>query len=201
MTSISIFIIYDKTNTDDFKFLSLGDGLSKGLNPSGIKSYDYNEYIEEFMKKKDKKVSYYNYSTRDISIAELNNEIIYLKDKILKEYLQTSNIIILSIGEKEIKDGKSIKEIEENLTNLINEIKRYNSNICLLGHFYLNNEKDNLIAEMNNIYKKIAKNNNIIYINIENAIYSLPSSNNLYPTIRGYKEIGKLIISAIEKNK
>lgn len=200
-TALSIFVIYDKTSSNSFRFLSIGDGLSKGLSPNGIKSYDYSDYICDYLTNKGKSVSNYNYSIKDISISELTNDLIYLKDKTLKEYLQTSDVIILAIGEKEINENKAIEEIEEDLTNLVQEIKRFNSNIFLIGHYYLNNGKDSKIKQINNIYREVAKNNNIVFINIEKVAYYL-NKDNIYPTTRGYREISKLIISAIElKNK
>ena len=136
------------------------------------------------------------------SISELNNDLIYLKDDILKEYLQLSDMVILSIGEREIKSDISLKEIENDLNDLIRAIKRYNFNICLLGHYHLNSEYDEKISAMNDIYRRVAKENDIIYINTENITYYLNNDNNIYPTITGYREISKLIIQAIElKNK
>ncbi len=202
VTSLSIFIIYEKNMTNTYRFLSIGDGLAKGLNPDGIKSYNYNNFVEDYLLSKQKKVLYYNYSDRDISISELNNDLIYLKDDILKEYLQLSDMVILSIGEREIKSDISLKEIENDLNDLIRAIKRYNFNICLLGHYHLNSEYDEKISAMNDIYRRVAKENDIIYINTENITYYLNNDNNIYPTITGYREISKLIIQAIElKNK
>lgn len=202
ITSISIFIIYEKNNTNTYKFISLGDGLSLGLNPQGIKSYNYNDYIKEYLKKHQKKINYFNYSEKNISIPELTNDIIYLKDKTLKEYIQTSNLIILSIGEKEIEENKSIKRIEEDLINLINEIKKYNSNICLLGRYNTNEEKQKKVKEVNNLYKQISKEYNVIFINIENNTYFKKNNINNYPTVKGYEKIGKMIIKVmnIENN-
>lgn len=196
VTTISIFIIYEKNNPNAYKFLSLGDGLSLGLNPLGIKSYNYNDYLKDYLESQNKTVKYYNYSERNISIPELTNDIIYLKDKNLKDYLKTSNLIILSIGEKEIDENKDINTIEEDLNNLINEIKKYNSNICLLGRYNVNEKNQSKIKDINNIYKEIAKDNNIIYINIDQNNYYMNNTYN-YPTTNGYKEISNMIIKAM----
>jgi len=198
ITSISIFIIYEKNNINSFKFMSIGDGVSLGLNQMGKKSYSYNDYLNEYLNNQKKNVSYFNYSQQNISIPELTNEIIYLKNKTLKEYLQTSNLIILSIGEKEIIDNKSLKIIEENLTNLIKEIKKYNSNICLLSR-YNNDENQKIrIKEINRLYHNLAKKNNIIFININNSIYLKNKFN--YPSVNEHKKIGKMIINAKNLN-
>ena len=183
-------------------YLSIGDGLSLGLGPSGNKAYNYNDYIKKYLTSQNKKVSYYNYSKEDISISELIYELIYSKNRNLKEFLHKANLIILSIGENEIKENKSENEIEENIQNLIKEIKKYNSNICLLGHYYLNNGSNIRIKKINEIYKNVAKDNNIIFVNIENIPYYLNNKDKIYPSENGYKEIGKMIIRAINlKNK
>lgn len=196
-TSISIFIIYEKNNTNSYKILSIGDGLAKKIDSN--KKY-YDDFVLDYLKHRNKNVSYYNYSQEDISISELTNDLIYMKDKKLKEYLHTSNMVILSIGEAEIIKQKSPQEIKEDLDNLIKEIKKYNYNICLLGHYYLNTYNDKLIKEMNKIYKDLAKDNDIIYLNLEN-IKAYLNTNNIYPTERGHKEISKLIIKAIDLKK
>lgn len=197
VTTISIFIIYDKNNPNIYKFLSLGDGISLGLNPLGVQSYSHNDYIIKYLKNKNKTVKYYNYSEQNISISELTNDIIYLKDEKLKEYLHTSNLIILSIGEKEINDNKNLDSIKEDLNNLIKELKKYNKNIYLLGRYNIKEEEKDNIKKINNIYKQLAKENNIIYINIDNNNYYLKNVYS-YPTTTGYKEISNLIIKAID---
>ena len=200
VTTISIFIIYEKNNPNYYKFISIGDGLALGLNPLGVKSYNYNDYLKEHLENNGKNVKYYNYSEKNLSISELTNDLIYLKDEKLKEYIKTSNLIILSIGEKEIEENKELNTIEENLQNLIFEIKKYNSNICLLGRYNNDKELINKIDEINDMYKKIAQKNNIIYINInENNYYSNNTFN--YPTIGIYKEISSMIIAAMHLNK
>jgi len=200
MTSVSIFIIYKKTNPNTYTFMSIGDGISLGLNPSGIKSYSYNDYIKKYLKDNNKEINYFNYSEKNISIAELTNDIIYLNNKILKEYLQKSDLIIISIGEKEINDNKLIKTIEEDLTNLITEIKKYNNNICLLGRYNINEERENLVKEINEVYKKVSKNNKINYINIDNSDYFINNNDYNYQTINGYEEIGKMLVKLIKLN-
>jgi hypothetical protein len=197
VTTISIFIIYDKNNPNIYKFLSIGDGLSLGLNPLGIKSYSHNDYIIKYLEDKNKIVKYYNYSEQNISISELTNDIIYLKDEKLKNFLHTSNIVILSIGEKEINDNKDLETIKEDLNNLLKELKKYNKNIYLLGRYNIKEEQKNKVNKVNDIYRKLAKENNIVYINIDNKNYYINNSYS-YPTTNGYKEIGKTIIKAID---
>jgi lysophospholipase L1-like esterase len=199
VTTISIFIIYEKNNPNYYKFISIGDGLAHGLNPLGVKSYNYNDYLKEYLENNGKNVKYYNYSEKNLSISELTNDLIYLKDEKLKEYLKTSNLIILSIGEKEIEDNKDFDIIKENLQNLIYEIKKYNNNICLLGRYNTNKDLEEKIVKINDIYKKIAKKNNVIYINIDKNNYYLNNKFN-YPSISGYKEISSAIIAAMHLN-
>ena len=194
---ISIFIVYNKTYINKYMYLSIGDGLSLGLNPDGIKSFSYNDYLKEFFNNKKIELDYYNYSEKDISIPELTNDIIYLDNSNLKHYLTNSNLIILSIGEKELKSNKSTINIKKDLKNLIQEIKKYNNNICILSKYHIGIEKTNKLKEINNIYKEVSKEYNLIYINIEDTSYYLTNNKNIYPTSKGYEEISKLLIKAI----
>ena len=194
---ISIFIVYNKTYINKYMYLSIGDGLSLGLNPDGIKSFSYNDYLKEFFDNKNIELDYYNYSEKDISIPELTNDIIYLDNSNLKHYLTNSNLIILSIGEKELKSNKSTINIKKDLKNLIQEIKKYNNNICILSKYHIGIEKTNKLKEINNIYKEVSKEYNLIYINIEDTSYYLTNNKNIYPTSKGYEEISKLLIKAI----
>lgn len=194
---ISIFIVYKKTYINKYMYLSIGDGLSLGLNPDGIKSYSYNDHLKEFFKTKNVDLDYLNYSEKDISISELTNDIIYLEDNNLKNYLKNSNLIILSIGEKELKNNDNIITIKKDLKNLIKEIKKYNNNICILSKYYIGIDKKDRVKEINKIYKEISKEYNLIYINIEDTSYYLSNNTNIYPSSKGYEEISKLLIKAI----
>ena len=197
LTSISIFIIYEKTYTPYYTFLSIGDGLSLGLNPNEVKSFGYNEYIKEYLKDKKIKYNYLNYSEKNISIKELTNEILYMKNPVLEDYLRKSNIVILSIGEDEINKNKSSISIKEDLENLIKEIKKYNNNICLLGRYSSHNVTHEKINKINDIYKGLSKSHKLKYIDIDYTYMYLPN-NNMYPNSKGYENISFSIIKAME---
>ncbi len=179
----------------------MGDGLALGLNSYDIKSFSYNDYLKEKLLKNGKKVYYYNYSKKNKTIVELINDIIHNKDQKLKNYLQTSDLIILSIGEKELLDHVPMTEIKENLDILLTEIKKYNNHICLLGH-YPNTLIDNqIINNLNSIYQELAKSHNIAFVNLENFNDYLVINNNAYPTNRGYAQISSIIMNVIKYNK
>lgn len=76
-------------------------------------------------------------------------------------------------------------------------MKKYNKNIYLLGRYNIKEEQKNKVNKVNDIYRKLAKENNIVYINIDNKNYYINNSYS-YPTTNGYKEIGKTIIKAID---
>ena len=100
----------------------LGDGVNKG---------SFYQEINKFLTNHNKNIDMYNYSKENLSIKELTTDLIYQNNPTLKEYLIKSNLIILSIGEKEIKDNENILNIETDINNLIQEIKKYNYNICI----------------------------------------------------------------------
>ena len=198
LTSISIFIIYEKTYTATYIFLSIGDGLSLGLNPNEIKSFGYNEYIKEYLKNKKIKYNYLNYSEKKISIKELTNELLYMKSSALEDYLRKSNIVILSIGEEEINKNKTSISIKEDLNDLIKELKKYNNNICLLGRYSSLNVTHEKINKINNIYKELSKSHKLKYIDIDYTYMYLPNKDNIYPNSKGYENISFSIIKAME---
>lgn len=198
LTSISIFIIYEKTYTATYTFLSIGDGLSLGLNPNEIKSFGYNEYIKEYLKNKKIKYNYLNYSEKNISIKELTNELLYMKSSVLEDYLRKSNIVILSIGEEEINKNKTSISIKEDLNDLIKELKKYNNNICLLGRYSSLNVTHEKINKINNIYKELSKSHKLKYIDIDYTYMYLPNKDNIYPNSKGYENISFSIIKAME---
>jgi len=200
ITTISIFIVYKKTYSNTYTFLSIGDGLSLGLNPSGIKSYSYNDFIKDFLKKRNIKYDYFNYSEKDISIKELTNELNYMNNSILEEYLRKSNIVILSIGENEIKLNKSNISIKEDLEKLIREIKKYNNNICLLSRYYINEMSNIKIDEINKIYKEVSKKYRLKYIDIDYTSLYLSNNKNSYPNLKGYENISFSLIKAMNIN-
>ena len=198
LTSISIFIIYEKTYTATYIFLSIGDGLSLGLNPNEIKSFGYNEYIKEYLKNKKIKYNYLNYSEKNISIKELTNELLYMKSSVLEDYLRKSNIVILSIGEEEINKNKTSISIKEDSNDLIKELKKYNNNICLLGRYSSLNVTHEKINKINNIYKELSKSHKLKYIDIDYTYMYLPNKDNIYPNSKGYENISFSIIKAME---
>jgi hypothetical protein len=69
----------------------------------------------------------------------------------------------------------------------------------LLGRYNNKETFKEQVEEINNVYKEIAKNNNIIYINIGKDDYYINDAYN-YPNISGYEEISKLIIKAMNIN-
>lgn len=182
-TTISIFIIYNKNDPNNFVYTLIGDSINNGK---------YYEEINNYLTNKGKKIDYYNYSKKNISIKELTTDLIYLDNNKLKEYLKKSNIIILSIGEKEISNNEELINIENDLSNLIKELKLHNINICILNR--INGDNNKKIDSVNKIYKNISKENKLIYIDISNVSIN----NDNFPSKTGYKEIGMLINKAIQ---
>ena len=66
-----------------------------------------------------------------------------------------------------------------------------------MSKYHIGIEKTNKLKEINNIYKEESKENNLIYKNIEDTSYYLTNNKNIYPTSKGYEEISKLLIKAI----
>ena len=92
---------------------SLGDGVSLGINSYAIDDYSYADYYRDFKLKEKEKVKLIDsYSKKEMSITSLAEKI--KTDNKLKEDLNSSNILFLTIG---YNDLLYKIELEENLTN------------------------------------------------------------------------------------
>ena len=217
LISIIIFslpIIYNKNINSQKTILNLGDQFSLGIDSYGIKDYGYIEYYKDYIEKKYHKVTIKNqYAKKELSIKELNYEIV-INPK-LKKDLRDSSILFLSIGyndllyqlsvDKKQKSSKIIKKVSNDYKKLIQEIQKYHhQKIIIVGYSIPkgNNKKlQNIIKKWNKILKN---SNKVIFIDSEKILkpqtkyFSNP--NNTYPNKQGYQAISNKIIQKHLKN-
>lgn len=194
---ILITIIYITNKDNKIYYVSLGDGLSKGINTDNKISYGYSDYINDYLKKINKLEFY----TKDFANAEIrttdiinninnNVEIINNTKKItIKKALMRSDIITLSTGLNEIiykletlqiedfEMYQYIDELIEDIDKLVDLIKRYcKEDIMLLGYYNpfvnvyrIDNERiDNIIKYANNKLIDLCNEEDIYYIDLYN---------------------------------
>ena len=54
LTIFSIFIIYCHFDNHKVNYVSIGDGLIKGMNSSNIPYYGYNDFVKEYLSRNNK---------------------------------------------------------------------------------------------------------------------------------------------------
>lgn len=209
--SLSVYFIYQQTKESNIKILSLGDGLSLGINSSGSKDYGYLNYYKDYLSSSNRQVSIINkYASKDSSIKELKEKISTTPE--LRRELMESHILFLTIGyndllyklsmENQVRIphfNKIIESIEKEYDELLEEIRKYYKNeIIVIGYYKTHNEDyyQNIGIRKLNMYLK--NNKNIKYIDtyylLTNKEEYFPNPNSYYPNSLGYKKIADKII-------
>ena len=216
--SFSVYFIYQRNHTSDIKIVSLGDGLSIGINSYGIKECSYLDYWKDDLEKKGIKVEInQEYSKKDLSIFQLL-EVIKYNPKI-KRVLTEAHYVILNLGYNDLLYKLSIdnnmsetnnnlilKSIENDYKELIKEIKKYyKKEIIVIGYYPYH--KDNYykmigIRKLNQILCSVE---NIEYIDtyhlLENSKLYFSNPNSYYPNKEGYQKIAEQIITKTLEKK
>ena len=151
--SLSVYFIYQNTKESNIQILSLGDGLSKGINSYTISEYSHLNYYEDYLKKQNKKVNLITkYSKKDLTIHELLELI--KNNNNLKRDLSEAHILFLTVGYNDLQYKISLEEnidikkinmiiddISKEYKELLKEIKKYYRNkIIVIGYPKTNKE-------------------------------------------------------------
>ena len=224
---ILVIIIYLTNKDTKIYYVSLGDGISRGINENNKISYGYSDYIKNYLFDIDKLEFYTKqFSNKDKRTTDIikdikdNIEIIEDGKKItIKKALMHADIITISIGLNEVlyklqneklnsyEMYSYIDTIINDIDELIDIIKRYcKEDIFILGYYnpFDSIEIDNYIKYANNKLIDISKQEDIIFVDLYNIyknkknIFTNPQ--NYYPNIDGYKLISQEIINQIKKN-
>ncbi len=77
---ITTFLIYRVASNNKINYVTLGDGLSKGINPYGEVGYGYSDYLSEYLKKENNLKDYINeFTDTDYSISDVISDIAVMK--------------------------------------------------------------------------------------------------------------------------
>lgn len=223
---ITIFISIN-IKDDKLSYVSLGDGLSKGINQNNYESYGYSDYLSNYLKQNNKlKLYTKDFTEKDMRITDLikmieDNKYTYIDNKKLtiQNVIKNANIITISLGMNEIlykynnEINESymysyIEEITNDMKKLIKLIKKYNNKKIFILGLYNSKEDTTLnkyIIDANNHLKKISDKENINFINLydifKNNKHLIYNSNNYYPNHDGYKLIANKIIKMLNFSK
>lgn len=221
---ISIFSIY-KISDKKINYISIGDGLSLGIDSYGNEGFGYSDYIKDYLNSKEMLNIYTKkFSDKEMSInklintIEMDKKVDYKNTKInLKRMLSDSGVITMSIGINDliykmsisnslslIKVEKIVNEIYDEFLYLIKTIRKYTtSNLYIIGYYssnYFDYKFNYAIEKLNEKYKNTP---NIIYIDtnylIGNNYKYLLNPQSYYPNSQGYQVISSKIIEKISK--
>ena len=217
-----IFIIHKYTNHHNINYTAIGDSLTLGQNSFGIIDYSYADYVNDYLKDNNKNHKYIkSFSNKYLTIDKfkdniLSNKKITIKNQVynIRQTLRETSILTIQVGLNDLKYKTSlleiksennmdiiINELNQDFTNLINEIKKYYPHtIYVIGYYPSNDNYLNLgIMKLNNIFKN---KKGVEYIDIENIMNNdkYYSSNSYYPNNYGYEKIASQIIKKISKS-
>ena len=210
-----IFIIYHYVNDDKINYVALGDNIANGENPYGSIDYSYTDYLADYLRDNNILREYLNefvennMNTDRLILEVLNDKQIAKKNKKynLKQELRDSDLVTISVGQKEINDNIKIYNINNSLLDLnkieklLREIRKYAKNkIIFIGYYnpYLNNDYESMkvgeiIRVINSKVKNICSKNDIVFIDIYTEIsYKkgfFPNPNSMNMNIFGQKKI------------
>lgn len=211
--SLSVYFIYQSTKESTVQILSLGDGLSKGINSYTIVDYSHLNYYEDYLKSKNKKVKVISdYSKEDLTIHELLEEI--KTNNTLKRDLMESHKLFITIGYNDLlykmsleedisipKLNNIVDEINTEYKELLEEIKKYYKNEIIIVGYPKSNKDDYYINLGIRKLNRILNNNTFIntynLLNNRNKYFSNPNS--YYPNRLGYERIYEEI-KKLDKN-
>lgn len=221
----SCYIIYNLTIDKSIYYLSIGDGIAKGLNNNNkISSCSYSEKIKNTLKN-EKKLNGYNID----SLVDENNRItdilnmikykeeIYINDKVtsIHELLKKADIITISLGMNELyykllvnNDNiySYINEMLFDMEKLLNEIKRYNHiQVIVLGYYNTTNNNKDIFNYINYKLEKIVNSNNYEFINLDKVLdgndkYIENNQKNFYLNDSEYCKISQIIVEKLKKS-
>lgn len=219
-----IFLIYKENHNHYFNYTSLGDGYALGINSYSEIDYGYSDYIkDELLTDKRLKLYTKDFSKKDQSIEHLY-ESIKTNEKItidsmeinLKQTLRESNLITMTIGlndliyhiaitpeMSEYQLNKIIEEIDNNINELINEIKKYYpKTIYIIGYPDIPIENIYIKEGINKLNELYQNTKGIVYISTTDIISDSDflNPNNIYPGKEGYKKIADKVLQKINKN-
>lgn len=216
LTFLALFLIYRHFDTKKINYVSIGDGITRGINSYGIESYGYNDFIYDYLKKKNKLGTFNSYFyngtitglTKDIKdnrTIRVDYEEYYIK-KILRE----SDVLVISVGEDELSANYQKYDMETNyiyfdkiyvdIENLIKEIRLYaKGKIIFLGYYnptnYYDSKVDEFFYDMDIRLNELMMSHDIIYLDLYEVIKSnrYKDSDKHELNIRGFKKIANLI--------
>ena len=233
---LSIFIIYNVTYKDTINYVALGDSIALGINSYGEEGYGYPDYVKDYLKNLKKLGCYTKgFSKREQKIEDLYDDINNNKTIVengnyynIKSALRESDLVSITIGLSDFKNGFTLEGIINNLDNIVASKKRIDEisiefeellelikkyakgDIIVIGYYnpfpYLDSHKQeiNEIVEYGNKkIQQICEKNSVYFVDVFDYFVDrtdyLPNPFDVHPTVLGYNEIFKQVKKVLDQ--
>ena len=219
---LSCYFIYNLTVDNELFYLSIGDGIAKGITDEGnVSLYNYTDSIKNYLTSKNKLKGFNNsFVDKDYRITDLfrvikyKEEIIVNNDHIsINELLKQADIVTISLGMNELYykilvDNNNIYSYIDGMLSdmelLLKEVDRYNhKKVIVLGYYNTTNNNKDIFNYINYKLKNIVNKRGFEFIDIDKIINNntkyFTSNTNFYLNNEGYQKISQIIVEKINK--
>lgn len=219
---LSCYFIYNITIDDELFYLSIGDGIAKGITDEGnVSVYNYTDSIKNCLTSKNKLKGFNNsFVDKDYRITDLlriikyKEEIVVNNDHIsINELLKKADIVTISLGMNELYykilvDNNNIYSYIDGMLSdmelLLKEVDRYNhKKVIVLGYYNTTNNNKDIFNYVNYKLKNIVDKRGFEFVDIDKIINNntnyFTKNTNFYLNNEGYQKISQIIVEKINK--
>lgn len=219
---LSCYFIYNLTIDNELYYLSIGDGIAKGItNEGNVSVYNYADNIKNYLTSKNKLKGFNNsFVDKDYRITDLlriikyKEEIVVNNDHIsINELLKKADIVTISLGMNELYykilvDNNNIYSYIDGMLNdmklLLKEVDRYNhKKVIVLGYYNTTNNNKDIFNYVNYKLKNIVNKRGFEFIDLDKIINNnanyFTNNTNFYLNNGGYQKISQIIVEKINK--
>ena len=219
---LSCYFIYNLTIDNELFYLSIGDGIAKGITDDGnVSEYNYTDSIKYYLTSKNKLKGFNNsFVDKDYRITDLlriikyKEEIVVNNDHIsINELLKKADIVTISLGMNELYykilvDNNNIYSYIDGMLNdmklLLKEVDRYNhKKVIVLGYYNTTNNNKDIFNYVNYKLKNIVNKRGFEFIDLDKIINNnanyFTNNTNFYLNNWGYQKISQIIVEKINK--
>lgn len=219
---LSCYFIYNLTIDNELFYLSIGDGIAKGITDDGkVSEYNYTDSIKYYLTSKNKLKGFNNsFVNKDYRITDLlriikyKEEIVVDNDHIsINELLKKADIVTISLGMNELYykilvDNNNIYSYIDGMLSdmelLLKEVDRYNhKKVIVLGYYNTKDNNKDIFNYVNYKLKNIVNKRGFEFIDLDKIINNdtnyFTNNTNFYLNNEGYQKISQIIVEKINK--
>ena len=219
---LSCYFIYNLTIDNELFYLSIGDGIAKGITDDGnVSEYNYTDSIKYYLTSKNKLKRFNNsFVDKDYRITYLlriikyKEEIVVNNDHIsINELLKKADIVTISLGMNELYykilvDNNNIYSYIDGMLSdmelLLKEVDRYNhKKVIVLGYYNTTDNNKDIFNYVNYKLKNIVNKRGFEFVDVDKIINNntnyFTNNTNFYLNNGGYQKISQIIVEKINK--